>query len=73
MNILLAEILQLENKENVCLMRPKHPRTLDLSSRQLGWTIMKLYMYHVPIHFQAHLVKALQLISIHQCCMQAKS
>ena len=26
-------------------MRPKHPKSPDLSSCQLGWTIMKLYMY----------------------------
>ena len=58
-----------ENKENVCPICPttQKPRI----HFQLGWTITKLI--HVQIYFQAHPVKALQLTSTYQCCMQAQS
>ena len=58
-----------ENKENI---RPICPTTQTPRIHfQLGWTITKLI--YVQIYFQAHRVKALQLTSTYQCCMQAQS
>ena len=56
-----------ENKENIHPVRPT--TQTPLIHFQLGWTITKLI--HVQIYFQAHPVKALQLTSTYQCCIQA--
>ena len=59
------------NWENKINIRPIRPTTQTPRIRfQLGWTITKLI--HVQIYFQAHPVKALQLTSIYQCCIQAQ-
>ena len=66
---LLTEIPQ-QGKQGKCSPRsPNHQK--PRIHFQLGWTITKLI--HVLIYVQANPVKALQLASTYQCCMQAQS